>query len=223
MATQTKKTSTKKAITEDDVIALYMNHVLEHESHPVSVFKFCKEQKIKEVDFYGLFGSFASLRSKIWKRFYEVTQQLAEKDPNYEALSNRDKMLTFFYTFFEMLTANRSYVLFALGSHSNMLNKLEQLRELRSSFKNFAKDLIKDSNDLKQLPITKHPVGVFSEGAWVQLLFLMKFWMNDWSRGFEKTDVAIEKSVNTIFDVFDRMPLSSIIDLGKFLWKERML
>ena len=46
--------------------------------------------------------------------------------------------------------------------------------------------------------------------------------MNDDSPAFEKTDAAIEKSVNTAFDVFDNTPLESIIDLGKFLWKEQM-
>ena len=46
--------------------------------------------------------------------------------------------------------------------------------------------------------------------------------MNDNSAGFEKTDVAIEKSVNTVFDIFENTPLESIIDFGKFLWKEKM-
>ena len=51
-------------------------------------------------------------------------------------------------------------------------------------------------------------------------VFLLKFWMEDDSAGFEKTYLAIEKSVNTIFDVFDNTPLESIIDFGKFLFKE---
>lgn len=42
-------------------------------------------------------------------------------------------------------------------------------------------------------------------------LFVLRFWMND---------IVIEKSINTIFDVFDNTPLESIIDLGKFLYKE---
>ena len=44
--------------------------------------------------------------------------------------------------------------------------------------------------------------------------------MSDNSPGFEKTDVAIEKSVNAIFDIFETTPLESIIDFGKFLFKE---
>ena len=44
--------------------------------------------------------------------------------------------------------------------------------------------------------------------------------MNDESVRFEKTDIAIEKSVNTSFDVFDNATLDNIIDFGKFLYKE---
>ena len=64
---------------------------------------------------------------------------------------------------------------------------------------------------------------VFSEGAWLQFLFLLNFWANDDSAQFEKTDIAIEKSVNTIFDLFDNTPLNSILDFGKFLWKEKVM
>jgi len=47
--------------------------------------------------------------------------------------------------------------------------------------------------------------------------------LDDESAGFQKTDVAIEKSVNTVFDVFDNTPLENILDFGKFLWKEKVM
>jgi hypothetical protein len=94
------------------------------------------------------------------------------------------------------------------------------LKSLRHSFKEFTSTLIEQGNMQKQSRFTKHPEALFSEGAWVQLLFLLKFWMEDKSAGFEKTDMAIEKSVHTVFELFDNTPLDSIIDFGKFLWKE---
>ena len=71
------------------------------------------------------------------------------------------------------------------------------------------------------LPALQHPPKIFSEAAWVQMGFLLKFWMEDSSADFEKTDQAIEKSVQTAFDVFDNTPLSALVDFGKFLWKEK--
>tara|TARA_R100001198_G_scaffold49454_2_gene27547 strand:- start:1994 stop:2401 length:408 start_codon:yes stop_codon:yes gene_type:complete len=129
-------------------------------------------------------------------------------------------MLSFFYTFFEVLTANRSYVLFALQEQKDQLKSLAQLRDLRLKVREFASDLIEQSNEEKSSRFTKNPVSIFSEGAWLQTLFLMKYWMDDNSARFEKTDVAIEKSVNAIFDVFNTTPLESVLDFGKFLFKE---
>ena len=102
----------------------------------------------------------------------------------------------------------------------NPLKNLEQLKGVRVGIKNFAKELIEEDNAEKSSKITQHNPALFSEGAWVQFLFILKFWMEDTSADFEKTDIAIEKSVKTIFDVFDNTPLDSIIDFGKFLFKE---
>jgi len=60
------------------------------------------------------------------------------------------------------------------------------------------------------------------ESAWLQLLITIKFWLDDSSSSFEKTDLFIEKSVRASFDLIDTTPLKSIIDFGKFLYKEKM-
>ncbi len=200
-----------------------MDYVLEHETMPKSVYKFCKVNSITETEFYALFGSLDSIRKEIWNKFYTNTHSLLQKNKEYDDFSNKDKMLTFFYSFFEMLTLNRSYVLLTLKQENNPLKNLVQLKGLRKQIKNFAADLINEGNADRTLEITKHNPKLFSEGAWLQFLFLLKFWMNDESAGFEKTDIAIEKSVNTIFDIFDNTPLENIIDFGKFLYKETFI
>ena len=212
--------ATKKKITEKDIITKYMDYVLEKEREPKTVYKFCKEHNIPEEDFYKFFSSISSIKKGIWKAFFTNTTTLISKNKEYNEFTNRDKLLTFFYTFFEMLTLNRSYVLFTLTQSGNQLKNLEQLKGLREHFKEFAKDLIKDGNERKTSKITQHNPNIFSEGAWLQLLFLLRFWMKDESKGFEKTDLAIEKSVNTVFDLFDNTPLENIVDFGKFLYKE---
>lgn len=135
-------------------------------------------------------------------------------------MSNEDKMLTFFFTLFEALTLNRSYVLFTLQEHQNSMENLSQLKGLRKNIKTFASELIEERNETKNLKVLKYSPQLFSEGAWVQFLFLLKFWMNDSSPNFEKTDIAIEKSVTTIFQVLETTPLEKVLDLGKFLYKE---
>ncbi|MGB5554578.1 MAG: TetR family transcriptional regulator C-terminal domain-containing protein [Flavobacteriaceae bacterium] len=216
MAAKTKNT------TEKEVIEKYMDYVLEQERVPKSVYKFCKEHNFEEKAFYELFGSIEGIQKNIWNSFYEHTLTLIKKNKDYEVFSNKEKMLTYFYTFFELLSLNRSYVLFALDRGNGVLKNMEQLKGLRKLMITFTRDLIDDANGEKSIGLTKYNGALFSEGGWIQFLFILKFWIDDTSPGFEKTDMAIEKSVKTIFDVFDNTPLESILDFGKFLYKETM-
>lgn len=218
----TPNTGTIPPLTKSDIISLYMEYVLENEKVPGTVFRFCKDNSITEEQFFEFFGSFEGLQKEIWNLFYEKTMSLIESSPEYESLTNREKLLTFYFTFFEMLTANRSYILFSLPNNQSMMKNLDQLKGLRRRIKGFGSDLVREYNDDKQLKVLKQPEAVFSEATWVQFLFLLKFWIDDNSPKFESTDVAIEKSVNTAFDLFDNTPLERVLDLGKFLWKERM-
>ena len=199
----------------------YSTQVLEHEKEPKSVYLFCKKNKIKETDFYKSFASLEDIKESIFSKFFDNAYMLISKEKGFDAQVPKEKLLSFYFTFFEVLLINRSYVLFILSNSGEKMQKLSSLRRLRNSFKQFASGLIEQGNTSKQSILTKHPELIFSEGAWLQLLFLLKFWMEDSSPSFEKTDMAIEKSVQTVFELFDNTPLDSVIDFGKFLWNEK--
>jgi len=199
----------------------YSTQVLEHEKEPKSVYLFCKKNKIEETDFYKYFASLEDIKVSIFSKFFDNTYTLISKEKGFDAQVPKEKLLSFYFTFFEVLQLNRSYVLFILSNSGEKMQKLSSLRRLRNSFKQFASGLIQEGNTSKQSILTKHPELIFSEGAWLQLLFLLKFWMEDSSPSFEKTDMAIEKSVQTVFELFDNTPLDSVIDFGKFLWNEK--
>jgi len=46
--------------------------------------------------------------------------------------------------------------------------------------------------------------------------------MEDSSPSFEKTDIYIEKSVKVSFELIDITPIDSLIDFGKFIFKEKI-
>jgi hypothetical protein len=205
------------------ILSHYTDHVLAHEAYPKSVFKFCQAAGMEEKDFYRVFGSLDAVREYIWEAFFINTMSVLEKDKNFKKVGRKEKLLSFYFTFFELLLLNRSYVLFALHQEMNNMKDLVYLKCLRRNFKTFATDLIEEGNADKDSRFQQHSPKLFSEAAWLQLLFLLKFWIADRSENFEKTDAAIEKSVHTAFDVFDNTPLDSILDLGKFLWKEKFV
>ena len=212
----------KKSISATDIISFYMDYVLEHNEHPKSVYAFAKLNNFEESLFYNHFGSFEVIEKQVFKAFFENTINVLEKNEDYNAYDSRNKLLAFYFTFFENLTANRSYVMYALNKHKNSLKNLSVLSELKRHFSKYIDQLGIETLDIKQAQIEKFQTKAISESAWIQLLITMKFWLDDTSPSFEKTDIFIEKSVNTSFDVLNIQPLKSVIDLGKFLFKEKM-
>ena len=62
-----------------------------------------------------------SIEKEIFKMFLEKTIELLKKDKDYETYDMKSKMLSFYFTFFELLSANRSYVTMILKQHRNEL------------------------------------------------------------------------------------------------------
>ncbi|WP_412560458.1 TetR family transcriptional regulator C-terminal domain-containing protein [Winogradskyella sp. MIT101101] len=211
----------KKSITESKIIELYMDYVLTHNEQPKSVYAFAKDNNFEEQKFYESFGSFDALEQSIFKVFFDSAYAVLEKSEDYINFDARNKLLSFYYTFFEVLTANRSYVVHALEHNKNQLKSLKTLAKLKQRFSNYIEHLNIKTLDLKQEQLERLQNRGLKETAWLQLLVTMKFWLDDTSPSFEKTDLFIEKSVRASFDLIDTTPLKSLIDFGKFLYKEK--
>jgi len=217
-----KKTSSKKEIIDDDkIISYFMTDVLETNEEPKNIYTFCTKHNIDESQFYSFFGSFESLKETIWLKFFENAIAAMSKDSKIESYSNKEKLLTLYFTLFEILTLNRTYVLFYLKENKEGLKNLKSLKQFRNHFKEYIVSIINSNETIVSERINKITEPVFSEGAWIQFLFLLKFWIDDTSKSFEKTDILIEKSVNTVVDLLDTKQLENLFDLGKFLWKEK--
>ncbi|MFM2369233.1 MAG: hypothetical protein RL619_1533 [Bacteroidota bacterium] len=212
----------KSTITRDKIVSMYMNYTLENNEKPTSVYNFTKLNNFSEAEFYNFFGTMESVEKEIFKMFLDKTVELLQKDQDYETYDMKSKMLSFYFTFFELLTANRSYVSMSLKQHHNELKNLMQLSSLRSSFKNYVAGIISDEYRIKQEKFQDFQEKAIQETSWIQLLLTLKFWLEDSSPAFEKTDLYIEKSIKVTFEMMNITPLDSLIDFGKFLFKEKI-
>ena len=212
----------KKSISQTDIIRFYMDYVLMHDHKTKSVYAFAKDNNFDESKFYEFFSSFEALEQSIFKVFFDNTYNALEKSEDYQNFDPQNKLLSFYFTFFENLTANRSYVVHALKGNKNDMKSLRVLSQLKKSFNNYIEHLGINLIDVQQDQLQKIQTRGLKESAWFQLLVTMKFWLDDTSTSFEKTDIFIEKSVRASFDLINIVPLKSIIDFGKFLFKEKM-
>lgn len=211
-----------KIISKEDIVSMYMNEVLEKGQKPKSVYHFTKENDFTEAEFYAFFGTLEGLEKEIFRLFFVNTVELLHKNADYQEYDMKNKMLSFYFTFFEVLTANRSYVLQSLKLDRNPLKNLVQLTALRESFKEYVAEILTDDYRLEVEKLQKFQEKGIQESAWLQLMMTIKFWMDDESAAFEKTDIFIEKSVNASFELMNVAPLNHLIDFGKFLFKEKI-
>lgn len=211
----------KKKISKQDIYSFYMDYYLENGEAPKTVYQLSKLHNFDENQFYEFFGNIGAVEKSIFESFFDQTLDLLDKSEEYAAFNGRNKLLTFFYTFFEILTANRSFVLSILERDNNSPRFLKTISALKPKYFEFIETLEIEKLDLKNARFEKIMGKSVDESLWVQLILCFKFWMDDDSAGLEKTDIFIEKSINTGFDLLNIQPLKSVIDLGKFLFHEK--
>ena len=133
----------KTKLTASKLIEHSMNYTLEHGQHPKSVYKFMKDLDREEQEFYAFYGSLEGMRKVIFETFLDNTVALLEKNEEYQSFDARNKLLSFYFTFFELLTANRSYVLHELKAHEDKLKTLQLLAALRKQFKKYSRLILR--------------------------------------------------------------------------------
>lgn len=212
----------KKAITEDTIVSAYTDYCLTHGKKPNSVYEFAKHNTMEESDFYQFFTSFEFLEKQYFVSMFAYSLELLEKNEAYQSYESADKLSAFYFTFFEMATANRSFVIYLLKQDKNPMKNLGKLSRLREVYLDYALTILEKPIKIEQETVVKIQDKVLQEASWLQFLSIFNFWMNDESPNFEKTDVFIEKSVKASFDLAYNIPTQSVIDFGKFLWKEQM-
>ncbi len=90
----------KKTITENDIISFYMDYVIENNENPKSVYAFAKANNFEESKFYTHFGSFEAIEKQVFNTFFNNTITVLGKSQEYQSYDSRNKLLSFYFTFF---------------------------------------------------------------------------------------------------------------------------
>lgn len=204
-------------INKEQVLDWYINDVLESKNIE-NVYQFCKLHEISEQEFYQFFGSLDKVEPFFFELLMQKTIETLHSSEDYTEYEAKEKLLSFYYTFFGNLTANRSFVTHILEQKE--LKTLKKLSSLRTLFQDFIRSIEIDKIDFKQKDINKFQDKAMEETAWIQLMATLKFWLEDSSANFEKTDVFIEKSLNAGFELMNVSAFKNVADFGKFIFKE---
>jgi len=212
----------KKKVAKKDIYTFFIDYYLENGEAPKSAYQLAKLHNFDEAQFYQFFGNMKAVEKSIFESFFDETLILLDKSEDYADFNGRNKLLSFFFTFFEILTANRSFVLSMLEIDKSSTSYLKTVSSLKSKYFKFIETLEIEKLDLKDERFEKIVGRSLDETLWIQLIVCFKFWIEDDSASLEKTDIFIEKSINTGFDLINIKPLKSVLDLGKFLFHEKI-
>ena len=208
-------------ITQDKIFELYGDYILNHGERPRNIYRFAKDNEFEEKDFYNYFSSFEQIEKLMLVNLFNKSIELASEVNDAQEVTSKEKLLNVYFIFFENMTMNRSLVLMILGNSKMHFAKVAN--QLKEAHRNFIKTL--DFNDWEMIEKAKDNIRNFhdkarEEALWLHLVSAIEFWKKDTSPSFEKTDIYIEKTIDTGFELMDNEPLRKVLDLGKFLFKE---
>lgn len=222
------KTSTSRkkkkgsADTSQDLVSAYITYLLTNGHQPASVYMFCVDLGIQEEEFYSHFGSFDALEKFIWKGFLEQTINSLKADSSYENFNAREKLLAFYFTFVQLLNGNRSFVLLQLQEFKKATFAPVMLKQVKPIFDEFINGVLNEGKTAGEIATRPYLDKRYPDLFWVHFTFLILYWKNDDSKGFENTDAFIEKSINLAFDLIGKGAFDTAIDLAKFLYQSNL-
>lgn len=219
-STKSKKKA-DKVVNEQAILEAYKMHLLNEGKQPASIYAFCTSLGIKEEVFYDHFGTFEAIDKAIWKDFAISTIHKLKADSAFAEFSSREKLLTFYFALAEVLKSNRSYILLVTKHHKFPDFSPAYLKDFKVSFEAFVEQLIIEG--ISREEVAKRPLldKRYPNLFWVHMTFFLLFWRDDNSKGFEKTDAFVEKSVNLAFDLIGKGAIDSAIDFLKFLYQAK--
>jgi len=205
-----------------ELINKYIQYVLDHNQSPKSVYLFAKAADIEEKEFYKHFSSLQMLEAAIYKQWFtDAFSECTQSEP-WQSYTTREKALAVFYTFIEHAKNHRSFAVYLKKRDLIKLPKWPTyLNELRNEFKVLMIPIVNEALDTKEVEARRFIDGKYIDALWGNFLFVLHFWLNDESPGFEKTDEAIERSINLAFDLMGKSPLDAALNFGKFLFQNR--
>lgn len=198
-----------------------MDFVIEYKTKPLDIDDFCDNVSIKTANFYKHFKSLKKVEKTIFKELFKNSLEVLNESEEFLSFDKKNKLISFYFTFFENLNLNREFILIALDGCKNKIKSFGIFSDLKKSFIKFIMQLDLSEAILPIDGLEKIQNKFVNETAWLQLFLTIKFWLDDESKDFEKTDILIEKSINTSFELIENKFFKNALDLGKFIYKEK--
>ena len=184
---------------------------------PLSFKLVAEKASLSAEEFSQHYKGLGALAEDIWVEYLRDTLAAVEASPEFAAYSVREKLLAIYFTLFEVLGSERPFVaLYAskLGVWNYSPDFMVRFKEI---WLKLVADLVAEGTASGEIAERMIMSGEYSGWHWPQLMYLLNQWVSDETEGYQRTDKAVEKSVNLGFDIMGRNVLDSAFDFLKFV------
>ncbi len=195
----------------------YISYIQEFQDKPNNVESFCTYANTTPLQFFQSYSSFEDLEKAIFRQFFYETLDVLHGDEVYSTYNTREKLLAFYYTWFQTLQPMRDFIVYLWAQEYSPLEGPHYYKDVRQPFINYVDTLLQNGIRLGEISERFGLEGINKLILWNQSKFLFQYWMTDTSTQFEQTDAAVEKSVNFAVDVMQPNLLDTAIDWFKFI------
>ncbi len=204
-------------VMEDKIVQAYKELLLGTDTEP-TVHSICQKAEVTEADFHKHFATAADVGKKIWRKLAEAVTATLASSQTYAQYGAREKLLAYFYTFYEQAVAERSFIAktWPESGIAGLLSHESLFESYRDAFKMYAAEVVADgvaSDEVKErLSLSSR----YPDLLWVLHQRLMHFWLADTSEQFTATERAIEVYSKVPLELMGHNILDSMLDALKF-------
>ncbi|MCS7297661.1 MAG: hypothetical protein RMK19_00995 [Bacteroidia bacterium] len=198
----------KEVALEARIIDLYKQLVVEDKIKGMSVYSFCKALDISEADFYKYFASLEAVGRKVWTTYADEVIAALRGSETYQNYTAREKILAYFFTFFEIAVKDRSFI-------SKTYISFSLLRGYQRKFRSHMAEVIQEGVIADEIQ-SRHLENLYLDVLWGLHWGLIQFWLSDESEGFQDTEKAIETYLRIPLELMGQNVLDSAYEAIRF-------
>lgn len=220
MSDSATEEQTQGSVSLEKLMVAYKAEITLQGQLPDTFPDFCASAGFDVYSVEPQYRSFAAIEKAIWEDYLVTTLEEITSQEVYAEYSVREKLLSFYYTLFEVLKPDRKFAVWRMEQwYLWNLNPVE-LSSFQEQFEQYVTALVAEGLASGEI-----------EGRWVlgeryagwhkhQLRYLLTYWADDQSEALQNSDEAVEKAVNLGFDLMGKNVLDTALDFVKFWWQK---
>lgn len=198
---------------KDTLIQAYRD-LVNTDTYPINAYTVAQKAGISEQEFYAHFASADAIGSHIWTQLAHEVSEALHSSAQYREYPARQKVLSYFFTFFEVAVKERTFIDQTLGDDRIM-------KAYKTAFKELMQQIVEEGLATDDIKDRLYQSRNYPIVMWELHMKLVRFWLRDESEGFAETEKAVENYSKLPLEMMGPNLVDSMVDTVKYELERR--